>query len=391
MSKHPPNRQSRRVAVAMDIEEPYPHHQDVFAGIQRYAHEHPHWVCTIDQHPTYAPRQRKSVASRYDGVISRSWPELHARLNKLGVPLVNVMYTTHTPGLSGVYHDPAALGQMAADHLVTRGFTRIGYMYDPNTRYTAAMRDAFRKRVLEEERAYSEVALVGEDAKDLRFYTRLENILNRWIESLKPPVALCFQTPFVARLAIQICQEKGLHVPQDVSILTDQNLKSVVEIPPQISSIDSNYEKVGYEAAAMLDRMMDGQEPGEVIYVPPRGVLARESTDYYAVDDPLVAQALRYISANLSRKLRVEDIAYELAVSVSSLQKRFAKALGRGAGEEVLRLRLSTVKVMLAEPEHTVESIALATGFANAAVLSRAFKREIGITPGEYRKQASAS
>lgn len=373
----------------MEIEEPWPHHQEVFAGVQQYATEHAHWVCEIDQHPTYAARQRGMTSNQYDGVIARVWPALQHRLMKLSVPLVNVQYSTHNPGMSGVYHDPAALGKLAADHLVQRGFKRIGYMYDPNTRYTTAMRDAFRERVLEEERSYSEVPLVGGDATDLKFYVKLETTLKRWIDSLRPPVALCFQTPFIARMAIQICQAKGLHVPQDVSILTDQNLKSVVEIPPQISSIDSNYEKVGYEAAAMLDRMMDGQAGGEVMYVSPRGVHARESTDYYAVEDPLVAQALRYISENLAMKLRAEDIAYELAVSVSSLQKRFAVALGRGMGQETLRLRLSAVKVMLAEPEPTIARIAKQTGFASAAVLNHTFKREFGITPGQYRKRVS--
>ena len=377
----------RRVAIAMEIELPYPHHVEVFAGVQRYAQEHPQWACEIDQHPTYGLRPRGLEAGQYDGVIGRAWPALRTRLAKLGVPLVNVKYQSHQAGMSGVYQDPDALGQVAADHLISRGFKRIGYMYDPAERLPAEMRAAFRQRVLEEEREYSEVPLEGGDATDLPYYIKIEKTLHRFIDSLKPPVAICFNRPFNARLAIQLCRAKGLHVPQDVSILTYQDLKAVTEIPPQISSIDDNYEQVGYEAAALLERMMSGRSKGEVIYLPPRGIHARESTDYYAVEDPLVAEALVYISSNLSRKLRAEDIAYELAVSVSTLQKRFAKALGRGMGEEILRLRLSAVKVMLAEPELTVAQIAEQTGFASAVVLNHAFKRELKMTPGEYRKR----
>lgn len=377
----------RRIAIAMEIEEPFPHHAEVFAGIQQYARDHAHWRCEIDQHPTYALRERGGEAGQYDGVIVRAWPALWARLKKLGVPMVNVKYQSHMEGMSGVYQDPVALGHIAADHLVKRGFKRIGYMYDPNERVSVAMRDALRERVIEEEREFSEVPLEGGDATDLKYYIQIEKALQRFIDSLKPPVAICFYRPFNARLAIQLCQARGLHVPQDVSILTYQNLKPVVEIPPQISSFDDNYEKVGYEAAAMLERVMNGQAQGEVMFVPPRGIHARESTDYYAVEDPLVAEALRYISANLSRKLRADDIAYELAVSVSTLQKRFAKALGRGMGEEILRLRISAVKVMLAEPERTVASIAEQVGFASAVVLNHAFKREMKMTPGAYRRQ----
>lgn len=380
---------TRRIAIAMEIEEPYPHHQGVFAGVQRYAREHPAWQCEIDQHPTYSLRDRRMSADHYHGVIARAWPELHTRLKKLGIPLVNVKYQTHQPGMAGVYLDPVALGHFAADHLVKRGFKRIAYMYDPDERLPASMHSAFRDRVLEEEREYSEVTLEGGDATDRAYYIKIEKTLERLISSLKPPVAICFHRPFNARLAIQICRAKGLHVPSDVSIMTYQDLSPVVEIPPQISSIDDNYEKVGYEAAAMLDRIMDGQPGDEVLYLPPRGVIARESTDHYAVEDTLVADALRYISANLSQKLRADDVAYELAVSVSTLQKRFAAALGRGMGEEILRLKMSTVKVMLAEPEHTLAKIAEQTGFASAVVLSHTFKREFGMTPGQYRKQVS--
>ena len=383
-------KQIKRVAIAMEIEEPFPHHADVFAGVQRYAREHPNWRCRIDQHPTYAMRERGSGEASYDGVIARAWPALGARLKKLGVPMVNVKYQSHAEGMSGVYQDPVALGQIAADHLIKRGFKRIGYMYDPEERMPAKMCGVFRERVLEEEREFIEAPFEGGDVTDLSYYIKIEKTLKRFIDSLTPPVAICFHRPFNARLAIQLCQSKGLHVPQDVSILSYQDLKPVVEISPQISSIDGNYDKVGYEAAAMLDRMMSGQRNGEVIYVPSRGIHARESTDYYAVEDSLVADALRYISENLSKKLRAEDIAYELAVSVSTLQKRFAKAIGRGMGEEILRLRLSTVKVMLAEPEHTVARIADETGFASAAVLIHAFKRELGMTPGEYRKRVTA-
>ena len=78
----------KRIAIAMEIEDPYPHHQEVFAGVQRDASEHADWACVIDQHPTYGLRQRGASAGGFDGVIARAWPALRTRLAKLGVPLV---------------------------------------------------------------------------------------------------------------------------------------------------------------------------------------------------------------------------------------------------------------------------------------------------------------
>ena len=64
---------------------------------------------------------------------------------------------------------------------------------------------------------------------------------------------------------------------------------------PPLSSIDQDLERIGYEAAALLDRLMGGAarrptRPGRAV-----GVVARLSTDSIAIDDPAVATALRLI------------------------------------------------------------------------------------------------
>ena len=50
---------SRRVAIALQIDEPYPHHQEVLAGIGRDAQEHADWEWLIDEHPAYDARRRR--------------------------------------------------------------------------------------------------------------------------------------------------------------------------------------------------------------------------------------------------------------------------------------------------------------------------------------------
>jgi len=381
----------RRVALAIEIHEPYPHHQDLFAGILRFASEHPGWRLEIDQYPTFACRRRGLPERPYDGVIARTWPALERRLNKLGIPLVNTHFQSSHPGLPGVYHDPVQVSKLAAEHLMQRGCKRFGVVWDPDLRHAKAVATAFIQHITAEGYRCDKLPIMGENANDLQSWVTFETNMKRWLATLQPPVGLFIDSAFSARMAATYCRAMGLHVPQDVSIVCEHDLKSIVEVSPQITTIHDNYEVIGYEAAALLQHLMDGQPPPtEPILIGPRSITARESTDYYAVEDDLVSKTLQYISANLRAKLDLPEIAFAMAVSVSTLQKRFHAALGRSVGQETRRLRLSTVKVMLAEPERTIESIARDTGFASAVVLNHVFKRELGQTPTEFRQQILA-
>lgn len=376
----------RRVAIALSIEEPYPQHQAVFQGIQRFAREHSHWVCEIDQHPAYQPQRRQYLRS-YDGVIARSTPQLKRRLDKLGIPLVNTNFQQHLHGLPGVYRDPVATGRIAAEHLIERGFKRFAVYFHPESKHSQALADAYKQRLVEETFDCIEGHTIKGDAEDPRLWMQWEAHINDWVTSLKTPVGVFVGSEFDARMISQIGQRDGLHVPQDIAILCAKDQKNILEVSPGISSVQDNYERIGYEAAAMLDRLMDGQPaPEQALLIPPRGIMARESTDYYAVVDTLVADALRYFSANLERKISVDDIAYELAVSRRTLQIRFSHALGRSISDEMRRLRLSAIKARLADPELSIEQIASKTGFASAGALCHTFKRETGIAPSEFRK-----
>lgn len=376
----------RRVAIALNIEEPHPQHQAVYSGVLKYAAEHPGWNCEIDQHPAYKANQR-SFLPRYDGVIARASLQLQRRLRSQGIPLVNTHYQNHREGVPGVFRDPVATGQIAADHLMERGFKHFATYHEHESRHSAAIVHAFNKRLADLQYQPIEGHTIRGDAEDPALWLRWEAHINQWVAHLPRPIGVFVGSEFDARMICQIAKRTGLHVPQDISILCAKDLRSILEVHPQISSIQDNYERIGYEAAAMLDRLMDGQPPPErPLFIPPRGIFARESTNYYAVEDTLVADALRYISANMGRKISVEDIAYELAVSRRTLQNRFAETLGRGVSEELRRLRLAAVKVRLADPEQSIEQIARQAGFASAGALCHTFKREVGIAPSEFRK-----
>lgn len=88
-----------------------------------------------------------------------------------------------------------------------------------------------------------------------------------------------------------------------------------------------------------MDRLLRGESAPEApILVPPKGVIVRQSTDFFAVDEPVVAAALRFISGQLAEKLTVDRIADAMGVSPRALQLCFDAALGRPISDEIRRL-----------------------------------------------------
>lgn len=379
----------KRIALALEIDQPYPNHQEVFAGVQQYAREQTNWLCLIDEHPGYQAKRRGLQGRPYDGVIARTTPQMSRRLKRQGVPLVNTNYQESRQGLTGVYADPRVAGRLLAEHLIGRGFRRLGVQFAQPHKHTRELVQNFMQCADEHGAACDPIYLEERPFLDASYWMEIEKLMLGWIERLQPPIGVFIENPGIARLFVQLAQAKGLDVPRDIAVLCMQNLKSVVEVSPQISSLDTNYRRVGYEAAAMLDRLMAGDRlAGGQVFVPPRGVIARESTDYFAVEDGLVAEALRYISAHLANRLRVDDVAEALAVSPRSLQMRFSAALGRGVGEEIRRLRLEMAKRLLTEPDRPISKIAGLVGFGTADLMNQTFRRELGLTPSAYRKQA---
>lgn len=81
-------------------------------------------------------------------------------------------------------------------------------------------------------------------------------------------------------------------------------------VRPSLTSIEIGYDRIGYAALELLDRRMRGLEPPtEPTSAFPQGLVVRESTDFFAVDNDVVAAALAYIAAHSHRRIGPDDVA----------------------------------------------------------------------------------
>jgi AraC-like DNA-binding protein len=150
---------------------------------------------------------------------------------------------------------------------------------------------------------------------------------------------------------LDACRRVGAVVPDEVAVLGLDNDEYLcgLSLPP-LSSIDVDSETTGYQAAALLDRMMDGKRPPKrIAETVPAGVVTRRSTDVLATDDRDVIRAVQYIRENACRTIQVADILEHVSMSRAALEPRFRSVLGRTLHQEVQRVRVERAKSLLAE------------------------------------------
>jgi LacI family transcriptional regulator len=193
----------------------------------------------------------------------------------------------------------------------------------------------------------------------------------------------------VAMELLQACELAQLRIPERVVVLGVDNDELVVDLTAvPLSSVDSNRERIGYEAARLLDRLIDGKPPEhKVNLIPPKGVVTRKSTDILAVNDTDVAIAIHYIWEHFREPITVDDVARQTTLSRRHLQDRFMEHVGRTLFEELTLQRLNYAKRLLEQTDEKAYTVARLAGFGSAERMSKVFRRTIGMGPRTYRER----
>jgi LacI family transcriptional regulator len=193
-----------------------------------------------------------------------------------------------------------------------------------------------------------------------------------------------------ARQVIIACYNAGLKVPDDVAVIGVDNEDLVCELStPPISSVALATQTAGFQAAALLDRIMQGQEKmkSQAVLIQPTHVSIRRSTDIIEVNDTELSNALKFIRNNSRKPIQVQDVVDHVMVSRRSLEQKFKNEFGSSILSEMKRVRIAHIKTMLLETILTISEIADAFGYSSVTNLARYFRQETKINPGVYRKK----
>jgi LacI family transcriptional regulator len=359
-------------------------------GIARYARAYGPWSTFLE------PRSLEEVVptwlSTWDGqgIVARVQnPEIAEAVLSAGIPVVDVLGVVQVPGMPLVHTDDSKIAAVAAEHLLERGFRHFAFFGLSGENWSQHRRDAFEGIVKAHARSWT----VYETPREVHHTKQWEHYaddLARWIAGLPKPAGMMLCSDQVGPAVLEACRRAGVDVPDEVAVIgvdDDEPLCEVAE--PGLSSVWPDHERVGYEAAALLDELMrGGKRPDGPIFVPPRGVVTRRSSDVLALDDREAAAAVRVIREHACDPagLTIDDVAAQVSVSRSVLQRRFKAATGRTLHDEMLRVRLARAKELLTETDLPIATIAERVGFKHQEYMGAVFRQKLSTTPAQYRR-----
>jgi len=355
-------------------------------GIVDYANKHGGWTFLFKPEiisPSVGWLRDAGVDGAFALMLS---PRDRQLARSFAFPVINLGAHVAPRAMPSVITDNRGIGRMAVEYLMGLGFRQLGF-YGANTWYACERRAGFVEAA---RRAGVECQslLVSVSASSPEQQSQLE----RWLRGLRAPVGILASIDMRAAMIASTCERIGLRVPDEVAVMgVDNDLFVCEQGPAPLTSIVRDDWKKGWEAAAMLDRLMSGRrlEKNPVLIAPLR-VEARQSTSTIPVADPFLAKLISEARAQLGKPFDVKWLVERGNCSRRWLEMRFRAELGHTPLEVINRLRVDKARNLLANPRLKLAEIAAQCSFADPGRLREVFTKLAGMTPKEYRAAAWA-
>ena len=271
-----------------------------------------------------------------DGIIVRAESsEMEARIGKLGLPAVNLRRQAR-PQLPLVESDEQAIAALAVEHLLERGFRNFAYCGFAELVYSEQRHDCFAAAVARAGYPCDEYVPRGRNPRGSHWEREqhgliYEQSLARWVNSLPKPVGIMACSDLRAQQLLNACRKCGMAVPEKVAVVGVDNDPLLCELSgsPLIEHRPGCTPR-GLRGGGAVDRLMQGKSaPARAAAGPPRKIVARQSTDTLAIEDPDVAQAIHFIRQRACSGITMEDVLRQVPLTRVTLKRRFERLLGR--------------------------------------------------------------
>jgi len=393
-------RRKRKVVLALGAERKSG--RAILRGIARFASLHASWLFETEP-PFYgkypynagADRRERALARLgdmgADGVIAFAVDEgeaqafIPARLPSVVIPVEETI-----PGRCSIVEERYAVGAMAAEHLLNRGFKRFAYCGLNQTYWSRVREEGFAHRL--GQAGFEPDVYRPKKPSSQTTWGAEQHRMAAWLRSLPKPVGLMAFNDERAQQVLEAGQLIEVCVPDEIAVIGVDDDDIICDLAdPPLSSIAMDFENVGYEAARQLHRQMEGHQPSIwEIRQRPTHIVTRQSTDILAIEDASVSDALRFIRSHGADMITVQDVVNAASVSRRLLERHFQRALGRSVHKEIQRVHVERACELLLCTKWPLRQVAEKAGFSGPVHLGVAFKRVMRLTPQGYRDQNAA-
>jgi LacI family transcriptional regulator len=364
--------------------------REVCVGAAEYAAERLSWVfdpCPMVLAPPPPPAlpRLQSVS----GVLTTERAMQHIRRWRFQfkAPVVYYLADQAHPEADAVGIDEVAVGEMAAEHLWSRGYRRFAFIGSSDWAWSNARGQGFaRWLALRGEKP--QIHLFSSDLLPV-FWSedpaRRHECLQGLIRCLPTPCGVFTANDVIACFVVQAARHQRCRVPEDLGVVgVDNDPFPNAAAGVAITSIELPFREMGRQAARLLDQ--SSQDRSVRKSLPPVRVVVRVSSDAFMTLDALVRKAQSFIEAHRHRHCAVGDVTRAVGSNRTTLGKRFQRELGVTLHEYLRRRRLAYALERLRQGDASVERVASECGFSSASYFSHVFTQSTGRRPGSVRR-----
>lgn len=333
--------------------------------------------------------------SEYDALIVRVLDDqMEQILRRTHKPVVDVFYGKARSGFGVADLDNVAIGNLAAEHFISRGFREFAYCGYDGINFSDVRRTTFARAV---EQAGCTCHVFASRKRDADYFNANvvkgeryappaseARAIRSWLRKLPKPVAVFCSHDLRAHQVLTLCKSTGIAVPNEVAILgVDDDAILCGFTTPTISSIDPNGFETGREAVRIAREMLRSRKARRIppcSLVKPLRLIVRESSEIYPVDPPWLSDALVYITRNAASGITPANVFAHIGLSHTAIGQTFRRVLGKSVQDVISKTRLECACRLL-ETGVSVTEASKRSGFASVQYFCRVFSSAFGKSP----------
>ena len=370
--------------------------RDCYAGILQYlATRGLRWEIHLVRETISRTVFTHELARGVDGILFSGY-QLDARLAHLMPPHVPCvgLDAPHPEAFAGrakvafVDIDSDAIGRRGAEYLAAQGnYAAFGIVGYESYAWSESRMASFGSALSGLGHACDALRVKRANLHDGSVHEKMRE----WATRLHRPAAVMAVSDELGRTFIDALAAGGVRVPQDVAVLgVDNEWILCTHLSPTLSSIQPDFVRSGFLAAACMDRFLR-RGAGVLRRISPvKGIIGRESTAPSSATGRLVIKAEEFVRSHAGEIIHVDDVARHLGVSRRLLDLRFREVTGRTVLDAIHAEQLENVRHLLRTTSLSITEISRLYNFRSENHLKRLFKQTFGQTMSDYRSSQRA-
>lgn len=305
-----------------------------------------------------------------------------------GTPTVIVDTDFQYPGVVSVDVDDEAVGREAARALQQAGLQHFACLGNGQP-YSDQRIKGFTDGVGSDAFVAVRTESGFEDTRYSESFVQPSPALRKWIAELPKPIGIFAVHDPLGRYLCGACQQLGVQVPDEVSVIGANNDELVCGLThPMLSSVSIPWNAIGEVVGESMKALLSGETAASQIpkLVPPGGVILRHSANHFSVDDVMLRRAMLYLSERLQDPINVTTLCSDLRIARRTLERKFKEHYRCTPWEMLCQLRVNQAKRLLADTNHPVSLVSDLSGFNEPEQMAVVFKRLTGMPPSRFRR-----